>query len=234
MNITRVRHIQDADINDIKDQKFIENLILTLGLNTEILDEQPDIVKNNTGGLLIWQYPNQFSKYLYFLSTVMKDKKIDSYMEIGCRWGGTFVLTVEYIKRFFPIHKAVGIDIFESPLKHYTQVNENCEFLQMNSTSDDFSRYMHNNFFDMIFIDGDHSYEGVKNDFNMTKNHGNIFVFHDMVSDACPGVVQFWNELLKDDSFTFYEFTDQYEDVTARTGRKYLGIGVAVRKNFIQ
>ena len=41
-----------------------QKLIPKLGLNKEVLIEQPEIVKENGGGLLIWQYPNQFSKYL--------------------------------------------------------------------------------------------------------------------------------------------------------------------------
>jgi hypothetical protein len=28
-----------------------------------------------------------------------------------------------------------------------------------------------------------------------SKGGGSIFVFHDIVSDECPGIVQFWNEL---------------------------------------
>jgi hypothetical protein len=35
---------------------YLENLIVKLGFNTEILREQPQIVKDNGGGLLIWQY----------------------------------------------------------------------------------------------------------------------------------------------------------------------------------
>lgn len=76
----------------------------------------------------------------------------------------------------------------------------------------------------MVDIDGDHSYNGVKMDFTACKNSGRIFVFHDIVSDACPGVVKFWNELKQTETGDFFEFTDQYEDVNGT----YLGIGVFI------
>lgn len=60
---------------------ILESLIIKLGFNREILIEQPQIVKDNGGGLLIWQYPNQFSKYLCLL----EKQQISSYIEIGCR-----------------------------------------------------------------------------------------------------------------------------------------------------
>jgi hypothetical protein len=64
-------------------------------------------------------------------------------------------------------------------------------------------------------------------------NSGNIFVFHDIVNVKCPGVIQFWNEL-KDtskDTYDFYEFIDQYDEVVQRSGNHFLGIGLAVKKS---
>ena len=229
MDLSRVNLIRKSSLQDAVNTDYLENLIVKLGFNTEILHEQPQIVKENGGGLLIWQYPNQFSKYLCLLQT----QKISSYIEIGCRWGGTFVLTNEYLKIFNTVDKSVAVDIIKSPVHEYCLQNTEALFLEMNSQSDEFRTYMSTNYFDLIFIDGDHSYQGVKNDYEISKNSGKIFVFHDIVNSVCPGVVHFWNEIKATESNTydFFEFTEQYEDVWNSTNQNFLGIGVAIKKH---
>ena len=228
MDLSRVKIIRESSLGDLQDKNYIENMIVRLGFNNEILIEQPQLVKNNTGGLLIWQYPNQFSEYLCLLQKY----KINSYIEIGCRWGGTFVLTTEFLKKFNNVEKCVAVDIFDSPVANYCSLNPSqTTFMKMNSQSQEFKNYIENNYFDLVFIDGDHSYEGVKNDYEISKNSGKIFVFHDIVSTVCPGVVKFWNELKTkhSDTYDFFEFTRQYSDVWNNTKQTFLGIGVAVK-----
>lgn len=228
MELERINLIKNSSKRELENVDYLENLIISLGFNTEILREQPEVVQKNGGGLLIWQYPNQFSKYLLLLKTL----KIRSYIEIGCRWGGTFVLTNEYLKMFNNIDKSVAVDIIDSPVVEYCIKNPNTRFLKIDSHSTEFQAYIRDNFFDLIFIDGDHSYTGVKNDYEVCKNSGNIFVFHDIFNDVCPGVVQFWKELkdTEKDTFNFFEFTEQYPEVFSRTGQNFLGIGVMIRK----
>jgi cephalosporin hydroxylase len=228
MDLSRVNLIRNSDPEQLSDPNYLELLIIKLGFNTEILREQPNIVKTNGGGLLIWQYPNQFSKYL----ALLQKHKISSYIEIGCRWGGTFILTNEYLKMFNEINKCVAVDIIDSPVINYCLLNKEASFIKINSQSKEFKNYMLNNNFDLIFIDGDHSYEGVKTDYEVCKKSGKIFVFHDIVSDECPGVVKFWNELksTENQTYDFFEFIEQYDDVWNNTRQKFLGIGVAIQK----
>ena len=76
-------------IHDLTSQE-LEQLLPTFGMNDEILNEMPAEFSEHFGkGVKFWQYPNQFAPYLKHLSTL----KIDSYLEVGCRWGGTFILT---------------------------------------------------------------------------------------------------------------------------------------------
>jgi cephalosporin hydroxylase len=154
MDLDRINLIKNSSKVELENQEYLENLIITLGFNTEILREQPEVVQKNGGGLLIWQYPNQFSKYLLLLNTL----KIESYIEIGCRWGGTFVLTNEYLKT---INRSIAVDIIDSPVVEYCLKTANTSFLKMDSQSSEFQAYIRDNFFSLIFIDGDHSYNGV-------------------------------------------------------------------------
>ena len=119
MDLSRIDLIKNSNLEDLKNNNYLENLIIKLGFNNEILREQPKIVRDNSGGLLIWQYPNQFSKYLCLLNK----QKIQSYIEIGCRWGGTFVLTNEYLKLFNDMKKSVAVDIIDSPVLNYCLLN---------------------------------------------------------------------------------------------------------------
>lgn len=212
----RIQYIRDSTTDELLDVDYLERLMCRLGFNDEILHEQPEIVRANTGGLKIWQYPNQFSKYLKFLS----ERGVTSYLEIGCRWGGTFILTTEYLKKFGDVKEAVAVDIIDSPVADY----EGGTFIRIDSKSPEFKEYIARKQFDLVLIDGDHSYEGAKSDYLLVKDHAKIIVFHDITNIACPGVMKIWNEIKHE--YDFYEFTQQYPEIPSC----YLGIGVAVKK----
>lgn len=224
--------ITETDQNKLTDPLFLEKeLIPSLGLNDELLHEQPTELSNFYGkglGLKIWQYPNQFSRYLNLLNKFKKN--INSYLEIGCRNGGTFALTCEYLS---PLSKAVAVDIIDATetIKAYTEETEWAQYKKIDSHSEEFYSFMDDNFFDLILIDGDHSYEGVKQDAEATRIQSNIQVYHDINSDVCPGVKKYWEEIknTKAVEYNFYEFIDQYDSVAGN----YLGIGVAVRKKWL-
>jgi predicted O-methyltransferase YrrM len=82
--------------------------------------------------------------------------------------------------------------------------------------------------YDLIFIDGGHTYDCVKKDFhNYSKclsEHG-VIAFHDVCSDSCPGVPKFWHEL-QESHGAEYEFREFYD---ANQRFKY-GIGLMYPK----
>lgn len=225
----RVQLIRQPPAHLLTDRGFLENLILALGVNDENPHELPSIVLQNAGGLRIYQYPTQFSGYLQLLSGL----QVTSYLEIGCRWGGTFILTTEYLERFETLTRSVAVDLIDSPVKAYCNSKANTEFLRLDSSSASFEAWLMNADFDAIFIDGDHSYEGVKRDFELVRGRACVYVFHDIVSHACPGVVRFWLELKQAGAseYEFHEFTGQYTEVFERQHRSYFGIGVAIQKD---
>ena len=66
------------------------------------------------------------------------------------------------------------------------------------------SRLLGSDGLDILFVDGDHSYEGVKRDFEMygpLVRNGGIIGFHDIVlgpSKDVGGVPRFWKEIKQD------------------------------------
>ena len=202
-------------------------LLPEFGFNDENPNELPKTMLSQPGlGLRIWQYPNQFEPYMAWL--VSQAGSINSYLEIGTRHGGTFVTQVETLRRLNPaFNRAVAVDLIEQP-----SLLEFYEYRQQDSGSESFRQWIDGEFFDVVFVDGDHSYEGVKDDAKATVGRCNIQVFHDISSDSCPQVRQYWVEHQKKYAKThdFLEFVDQYESVNG----SFLGIGVAVRKVWVE
>jgi methyltransferase family protein len=223
------RLIREASLSELRDAAFLERELLPrLGFNDELLHEFPSSLYPHTGrGLLHWQYPNQFSKYLAELSRL----EIETYLEIGVRHGGTFVITVEYLSRFRPVRKAIGVDLERPPgLVRYAKSRPGATVLEADSQTEEFRELVRaEGPFDLVLIDGDHSEAGCRRDFETVSDHARIIVFHDIVSDPVPGVGAVWREVKQTypDRFRFLEFTDQYPEL-AEQGKSYLGIGVAI------
>jgi hypothetical protein len=233
MELVCVQPLREATQDALRDATFIENELLPrLGLNDEGLIQIPDELHPVCGrGLRIWQYPNQFAPYLAFLAGL----NLRSYLEIGVRHGGTFVCTVEYLSRFHQLTKAVAMDLGACPsLEEYARTKPECRFIQMDSHSQEFREFLGNHaLFDLALIDGDHSEDGCWQDFVVVREKASVLAFHDIVSDAVPGVGAVWRKLRasSSDEYEFFEFTEQYASVHKRTGQRFLGIGVAVPRN---
>jgi cephalosporin hydroxylase len=209
-----------------------------LGVNDENPRELPTQIIEAAGGLRIYQYPNQFSRYMQLLSGL----SIRSYLEIGCRFGGTFIVTTEYLNRLNvlagldPI-ESVAIDIIQSPmlLEYLINHNKKAQFLQLDSGSLEFQEFIlsrrQSKPFDLVFIDGDHTYEAVIRDYESVKDMARVLVFHDIVSVACPGVVRLWREIQSSPYYEIHMFIDQYQEVLEReSGNTFFGIGVAIKR----
>lgn len=233
VDLSQVELIRMQSAEKLSDAAFLEkNLLPQLGLNNELLYQLPDELYHYTGkGLLHWQYPVQFSKYLALLSTL----KIESYLEIGVRHGGTFVITVEYLKKFGTLKKAVGVDLGYSPsVVAYSKTLDGVRFFQADSQTERFSDLLKKEQdFDLVLIDGNHEEAECRYDYEVVKDRAGIIVLHDIVSIICPGVQNLWREIKQNNEFVFYEFTEQYESVKRRTGQEFFGIGVAVKKTYL-
>lgn len=152
----------------------------------------------------------EFSWLLDKIST-LKSRKIA--VEIGVYKGGTFYAFMQFFD------KVIGIDIKERVLPFKLRTDD--QYIIGNSRDLNIVLKIQNNI-DFLFIDGDHSYEGVRGDFNLwgpKVKKGGMIVFHDIVgadiSGYKYGVRDFWNEIKKN-----------YDTEEEKSHEKYFGIGI--------
>lgn len=67
--------------------------------------------------------------------------------------------------------------------------------------------------YDLAFIDGDHSYEAVKGDFEALRPLARDFIFHDSQWDSTPGVRQFVDEARGLEAFDIINLTSAKYDI---------------------
>lgn len=223
--------IADLPISKCYDTKFLETVFIpSLGLNDEYLEQQPSELSPYFGkGVHLWQYPSQLAQYLVWLAH--NAKAIRHYTEIGCRWGGTFILINEWLKKIgAPIEFSLAIDpIPPTPFveKYRESSSTPVHYIQDFSSSKSVIDYLSALRSDMVFIDGDHSIQGVMFDHLLVRNTAQIIVHHDIASQACPGTSLFWSYAKQaENHFDNWEFTQQYDSVEGN----FLGIGVLKRK----
>lgn len=176
------------DLNDI----YLEN-------KSFYKDLQERITSNIHGRI-----PHHRIRILHMLTRI---KDVSSYLEIGVHNGASmsYVISQESAVR------CVGIDLFDKAKSHYekdllteekafnnisrNKGNENSEIKLIRGCSRKPSTYesIEGREFDLIFIDGDHSYKGVKSDFTRGKKYlkeGGFLVLDDY-ERRHKGVVRF-------------------------------------------
>ena len=213
------------------DAHYLEHeFIPKIGLNDEGLNQQPEELAPFFGqGLHLWQYPSQLAKVLVWLA--YNAHKTRRYMEIGSRWGGTFILISEWLKKIgAPLDISISVDPIQEPpfIRRYREIS-NCPVYYINSlsTSVEFGAFLNSSRPDFVFIDGDHSMRGVMSDHLKVRKFADIILHHDVSSLACPDTTLFWQYIKQaEDQFDPFEFVDQYPSVQGR----FLGFGVLKRK----
>ena len=129
-------------------------------------------------------------------------------VEIGTLNGGTSLL----FGRFLPtMETMICIDLHvknKEMLKLLATPKQQWTFFDMPSYADDtvkrVEKFLNGRLIDALFIDGDHRYEGVKQDFLCYRHfvrEGGIILFHDICESSgntsawAGGVPQLWREL---------------------------------------
>jgi len=152
------------------------------------------------------------SEFLEFAS-IVKRQKPKAFLEIGTRNGGTFFVLCRLSD---PQAIVISLDLpggqfgggytpFQVPvLWRMKKPGQQLHLLRTDSHSAEAKlrteQALNGSQLDLLFIDGDHTYDGVKKDFEMYSplvKTGGLVVFHDIVDIPGPefGVQRFWNEI---------------------------------------
>lgn len=221
-----IDRIRSESLEKLQDPNYLEfKLLPELGLNDRHMGQYPSHLHPYCGtGIDSWQYPNQFSKYLHFLSK----QQIKSYVEIGCHKGGTFIITVEYLSRFNDIERAIAVDNWPREIiNEYKSMRPEIEYLTTSSQSSTFYDSYLAHDWDLVLIDGDHSYTGARADYDIVKDRARFIAFHDVKNSLCPGTQQIWADMRQQyPAEQVNEWSDQYDEVLLRMRGSIMGIGL--------
>jgi len=198
-----VEDISKLSLSYLKDTDII-NLVCEYGLCPEYrlsYGEWNDYVIKDMDEEGIFQTPKQIADAI--LELLKYD--INTYAEVGIFKGGTHVLITNLLKLKNKNLESVGID-FRS-----VRLTENIKsYLNFHlGTSEDFKGKE----YDLVFIDADHSYEGVKTDYENMGQYAKIVMFHDINDNRCPGVVKFWKEVKEGKKYKEFTYQTDNENV---------------------
>lgn len=125
----------------------------------------------------------------------MEEHQVRSYLEIGA-WTGRLV---NLLHRLFRFDKVACCDAGLAPsLGLPFQLDPEVQFFSGSSHSEEYKTWREGlGHVDMVMIDGDHSYEGVKLDYEINRGYPHRFlVFHDIVNPhPLIQVDRLWREL---------------------------------------
>jgi predicted O-methyltransferase YrrM len=151
------------------------------------------------GGLYLQQNPDEFAALTLFLR---ERGPYRNYLEIGSASGGACL----FLYREVGLGNVISLDDGQHPRalsqhEHFSQI-ENFSQFRGDSHSDDARRFLEEHVHDQLdvaFIDGDHSYEGVWQDIELSRpfcRAGALMILHDIVS--CEDVGRAWYRCAKD------------------------------------
>jgi predicted O-methyltransferase YrrM len=178
------------------------------------------------------QVPDEMTKLL----EITKKHQPKYLLEIGTASGGTLF---SFSKTASPHATIISVDlpggkfgagyyIWRIPYyKSFASKHQKIKLLRRNShdpsTLNKVKSYLHNAQLDMLFIDGDHTYKGVKQDFELYSplvRKGGLIVFHDIAyhpPKTGVEVYRFWNEIKQ-------KFPSQ--EIIKDPNQEWAGIGI--------
>jgi hypothetical protein len=144
----------------------------------------------------LWQRPEQLSECILYL---LNHCDINSFLEIGTYKASTFLVLREFLLSKNPNLFSKTIDpVCLLDTKMLNEFNINYQQTDVSNINESY---------DLVFIDGNHSYRNIKLDFEYCIKHNTKYILlHDIVDKHCPDVVKFWGEIKS--KYKTKEFTD--------------------------
>lgn len=140
--------------------------------------------------------PSQNEYELRCFIATLENAGVKSYLEIGARHGDTFVEVVQHLPHdgvYVAVDLPGGLwgkksskNALINAASHLSHAGYKVGVHFDNSQAHDFAGMLAHKYgrFDAVLIDGDHTYEGVKRDWELYRAMGNIVAFHDIVGDG--------------------------------------------------
>lgn len=142
--------------------------------------------------------PNQNLGELMRFVDLAQSLKVRKYLEIGSRFGDSLYAVMANL----PVPSiGIAVDLEARPELYATRdelrkMGHDCIVLS-GSSRNHLNQQMIGSAapFDLILIDGDHTYDAVAADWRIYMPHGKTVVFHDIVNPENPSVGQLWTEI---------------------------------------
>lgn len=148
-------------------------------------------------------HPAQITSEFLHLLLWLNNRRIDSILEIGVHVGGSLRCFLD----MFPASRVTGIEIDSNlrraPLCAELEGLSRCNLIFADSHLPETVQLIAGNSYDLIFVDGDHTKDGVAQDFDLyfpLLSDAGVFAFHDIKdtnqhrSQGCY-VFEVWNKL---------------------------------------
>jgi predicted O-methyltransferase YrrM len=192
--------------------------------------------------------PKQVVSEIGKLFAIIEELQPKYVCEIGTFKGGTLYLWCEAARRDAVL---VAVDYLIGPILHpfslrrrwfYQNFKKDaCQTIHClagdshrRETFDTVKRSLLNEKLDFLFIDGDHSYKGVKRDFELylpLVREGGIIAFHDILPrEECPEiqVYKFWQEIKR--QYDSQELVANIDEDSQRIGIGVVRVGSRIEK----
>lgn len=223
--IAAVRRIREAGESQLASLDWLIDTIRSVGLApipeaaATYAGEEAHLNASQQG---LIQLPREFARWLQLAAAHRPAR----YLEIGCFNGATASLAAAYLARFHPRFEALSIDVWPGFI-FYREVRD---LIPLRYEAGRTSFDLRDQTFDVVFIDGDHSFEWAWADYENVGRRAPVCAFHDVNNApyrdlAMGGVCGVWELVKREETGPDIEFTEIFE----HPSRELLGIGVRVR-----